>query len=199
MNRMVDYKCDKCGHQSEAFYHSDPPASVQCSELDCEGVAYIYQSVPGEARTTNAQRFDPIVIWQHDTDPNRFSFPGRNNEKCDPGYHAIEIKTMREAQKWQKHINGVYTHQKEWDIERDRMMFADRLKERRADRAAKIAGNPQLEAFNRLMVERQDRKRANRYDHGSQDVHFHIQALEFNQSNRQDWCDKDTGWKSRRG
>ena len=203
MNRVYDYQCEVCGYRFEHFYHSDAPTSLPCeSEVDstlCSGTANRIESVPGEWRPSNAQRFDPIVIWRSNTDPNKFSFPGRNDEPVDAGYHAITITDMYQAQKWSKHINEVLTVQKEFDVERDRAIWADRLRQRREDRANMIRGNPQLEAWNRLMIERQDKKRQNKYDHARPETAFHIQALEMNQSNRQDWCDVDTGWKSRKG
>jgi hypothetical protein len=219
MNGMIDYRCNTCGYRFEHFFHNreEAPETQPCTglvdgttidtdtgvssstQVNCNGTATKYSSVPGEYRPSNAQRFDPIVIWQSDTDPNKFSFPGRSNEPCDPGYHAITIRNMHEAQKWTKHINQVYALEKDIDRERDRIMFNERLQENRRDRAAKVRGNARLEAFNRLMIERQDRKRANKYDHGRSNVNFHMNVLEFDSSNRMDHCDADTtGWKSRK-
>jgi len=198
MNKMVDYRCSECGHEFENFFHSDAPDMQPCPVTECHGSARRYPSMPGEYRPTNAKRFDPIVIWQSDSDPNKFSFPGRSDEPCDAGYHRIEITDMRSAQKWSKKLNHIYSMEKAMDVERDRAIWSERLRSNRADREAKIRGDARMEAFNRAMIERTDKKRQNRYDHKSPDVNFHIQALEFDQSNRQDWCDKDTGWKARR-
>jgi hypothetical protein len=157
-----------------------------------------------------AQRFDPIVVWQSNTDSQRYSFPGRSNEPVPEGYHAVAITNMREADQLVRRVN---------DIERQKMEetralrhtlddagIADRRREEdargwamRADGSKfYIRGNSRAEALQRAAREWADRRREQRRSKASIDPHFHIQVLSFNSGNRNSYSGPETGWRERK-
>jgi hypothetical protein len=81
--------------------------------------------------------------------------------------------------------------------ETHREYFAEQRKKVRDDVNARFSQSSRYLGLRQLMRARSDRKSAERYGKAL-NANFHAQLLEFNQSNMQDWCAEDTGWKSRR-
>lgn len=173
----------------------------------CTGTMLQRASYPGELWSRPARGFEQLSIYEradYDALPDaakrgieRFYVPGRNNETTEAGYRRIDITNMHEYNRWVKRINEHETsrmkdhrsmHEEYWKARRTAM---------RDNVNARIRSSPLLVSLAREVRKRADQKTINRY--GKQlDAKFHSQLLEFNQSNMQDWCDADTGWKSRR-
>ena len=61
----------------------------------------------GLVRDASARRFDDIVVWQSNDDPEKYSYPGQSNEPCPDGYHKIVIQNMRQADQFVRQVNDI--------------------------------------------------------------------------------------------
>lgn len=153
----------------------------------------------GPLRETQARRFEKIMIWQSNTDPDHYSFPGRNDEPCPAEYHPIEITNLSEADQIVSRINDVERRKAAQMRDLNYAALDEQTKRRRDDIAAHIRGNSRAEALFRQVREWGDRVRdQKRSKHHSLDPHFHIQVLSFNSGNRNSYSDPETGWKEKK-
>ena len=131
-------------------------------------------------------------------DQSRYYFPGRNNEPTPAGMMRVDITSMAQYNKFAREVN---------DYERSRMSdhramhkeyFDARRKAMRDHTNARMGSSSSLSRMvSQLIRPRYDDKAHRRYS-GPLDPKFHSHLLEFNQSNMQDYCDKDTRWKATR-
>jgi hypothetical protein len=195
---MIDYLCDACSYRFENFYHSDPPEEQACPHIDCpEGVAKRIHSLPGEYRPTNAQRFDPIVIWVNNDNPDQVSMPGRADEPVQDGYHAVEITNLSQADRWTRHMNNVALREAVNNRAAQKEYFEAMTKERRDNIRAKIGSNPRAKALFEKVCEYTDAKREKKYSK-TLDPRGHFQVVAYDSSNRQGYADRETGWREKR-
>ena len=146
----------------------------------------------------NAQRFEPIVLWVSDTDPDRISVPPRTNLPVDPGYHKIEITNMRQADHWVRKLDRIALRDATDNRAAQKAYFDEVAADRRSSIRAKIRGNAKAEALFAMVTQWIDAKRARRYYGNIGNPNTHFQALSFDSSNRMSWADTDTGWKQRK-
>lgn len=173
---------------------------VTCSECGQELEIGSWPYCPhGSIYEGNARRFDPIVVWASNTDPEKFSFPGQANEPCPPEYHRVEITNLREADRFVSRMNA---------IERAKMMelrdlnyqaLDEQTKRRREDTMARIHFNPKAAALFRAARDYADRRREEkRSRHRNLDPHFHINVLSFDSGNRNSYSGPETGWREKK-
>lgn len=171
--------CDKCGAEVEI---GDWPFCPHGS---------IYHG--------KAQRFDPIVVWQSNTDSEKYSFPGQANEPVPAGYHAVEITNMRQADQLVARVNDI--ERRKMEEMRDMRYALDDagIKERRANEDAKGAISSRAEALRRRVREWTDKRRADkRAARPRIDPQFHINILSFDSGNRNSYSGEETGWKEKK-
>jgi hypothetical protein len=203
------YRCLSCGGEHEEYRTNprDLPYAKVCGCLveagpdgeieKCAAPALRRVTLPGEGVALNARRFEPLVIYRSASDPSKFSFPGRNNEPTEAGYHRVEITNIHDYNKIAKEINGIENRKMSDHREMHRLYWDARRTAMRDHVNARIRHSPLLVSLARLIRSRSDRKSAIRYGKPL-DARFHSQLLEFDQGHIQDYCDKDTGWKSTR-
>ena len=161
----------------------------------------------GSVFPESARRFDPIVVWQSNTDPNHYSGWGaRTNEPVPEGFHKVEITNIRQADQLVRKVN---------DIERQKMEEARRMRyalddagvtDRRREEDARgwvmradgtkfyVRGNSRAEALRRRAREYTDAERARRRaQHPRIDPQFHSQVLSFDSGNRSSYSGPETG------
>jgi hypothetical protein len=195
---MIDFLCDSCSYRFENFFHSDPPDQMPCPHIECAGgVAKRIYSLPGEYRPTNARRFEPIVIWVNNENPDQISIPGRSDEPVQDGYHAVEITDMRTADKYTRHMNNVALRDAINRRAAEKGYWDEITKERRDTIRARIGDNPKARALFEAVCKFVDQRRNRRYSKPL-DPKGHFQVLAFDSSNRQGYADADTGWRERR-
>jgi putative FmdB family regulatory protein len=196
---MVDYLCDSCGYRFENFFHSDAPESQDCPHIECEGgTAKQIHSLPGEHRPINALRFNPIVVWINNDNPDQVSIPGRNDEPVQAGYHAVEIRNISEADRMTRHMNNVTLRDAINQRAAEKQYWEDRTRERRDTIRAQIGGgNAKAAALFKAVCEYTDKKHEGKYNK-TLDPRGHFQALSYDSSNRQGHCDESTNWKQRK-
>jgi len=173
----------------------------------CTGTSVQRVSLPGELWARPARGFEPLVVYEvadyesksddYKRSHNRFYVPGRNNEPTEAGMRRIELTNMHEYNRWVKGANEYETQKMRDHRDMHKEYWGQRRKAMRDNVNARIRHSPLLVSLARLIRARSDTKSNARYGKPL-DAHFHSQLLEFNQSNMQDWCDKDTGWKARR-
>src|SRR5215831_4860788 len=59
----------------------------------------------GSVAGANARRWDDIVVWQSNSDPDKYSFPGQANEAVPEGYHKVVISNLREGDRFTARFN----------------------------------------------------------------------------------------------
>jgi hypothetical protein len=192
---MIDYLCE-CGNRFEMFYHSNPPEEQACNDCEEGGIAKRILSMPGEYRPKNARPFEPIVVWINNEDPNKFSM-ANTNEPVQDGYHAVTINNSREADHFTRGVNAYEREKGQFMREQEKQYFDERLKEQRADRAAKIGSNPRMLALSKEIRERIDAKRAKKYTK-PMDPKAHFNIIDYDSSNREGYRGEETGWKEKR-
>jgi hypothetical protein len=147
----------------------------------------------------NAQRFDSIVVWASNSDPEKFSFPGQSNEPVPQGYHRVEITNLREADRFVSRMNAIERAKMEAARDLNYQALDERTKRRREDTWARIRGNPKAEALFRAAMDWADRRRdEKRSRHRNLDPHFHVNVLSFDSGNRNSYASARTGWKERK-
>ena len=150
-------------------------------------------------RECNAQRWDPIVVWASNSDPDKYSFPGQADEPVPEGYHRVEITNLRQADQFVSRYNDIERHKVEADRDLNHQVFDEQTRRRRDDIAARIRGNARAEALFRATREYTDRHREEkRSKHRHLDPHFHIQVLSFDAGHRNSYSGPETGWRERK-
>jgi len=143
-----------------------------------------------------------VVDYEHKPDDykrthQRFYVPGRNYEPTEPGMIRHDITNMAEYNRFVRTVNAHETQKMSDHREMHREYWGARRRAMRDDVNARIRHEPLLLSLARLMRKRSDQKSNVRYGKPL-NANFHAQLIEFNQGNMQDYCDADTGWKSRR-
>jgi hypothetical protein len=153
----------------------------------------------GETRESNARRWDPIVVWESNTNPDHYSFPGQANEPCPAGYHRVELTDLTQADQFVNRMNEIERRKLEATRDLNHAALDEQTRRRRDDVMARIRGNPRAEALFRQSREWADRVReAKRARHARLDPKFHIQVLSFDSGNRNSYSGAETGWRERK-
>ena len=165
----------------------------------------------GSVRGGNAARFDPIVVWQSNADPDKYSFPGQPNEPVPDGYHKVEITNLREGDHFVSRFNELERRRLEGGRELRRTLDDAGVKDRRAEEDARgyvvradgskfyVRGNARAEALQRAARIWADKLRERRRaQHSRIDPHFHSNVLSFDSGNRSSYSGAETNWRERK-
>lgn len=219
-SRTATYRCTSCGGDHEEYRQSarDLPYATVCgcaveatdqnAELTtCTAPALRRVVYPGEGVALNARRFEQLSVfevhdWENRSDDfkrshQRYYVPGRNYEPTEPGYVRHDLTNIQQYNSFIKTVNAHELQKMRDHRNMHREYWGARRKALREDVNARLRPLPLLMSIARMVRARSDQKSDRRYG-GSLDPKFHAQLIEFNQSNMQDWCDKETGWKPRR-
>ena len=223
VSRTATYHCLHCDGEHEEF-RQDPrqlPYAKVCgcavdstsedgSLATCTAPALRRVTYPGEGVPVNARRFEPLCIYEradYDSIPadtrrslQKYYVPGRNNEPTEPGMKRIEITNIHDYNRVIKQINAHEVDKMDAHRAMHREYFGARRKAMREDVDARVGPqryHPLVQMLRRAMRARSDAKFNQRYGKRL-DSQFQSQLIERNQSNMQDFCAEDTGWKSRR-
>lgn len=152
----------------------------------------------GAIREADARRFDPIVVWQSDSESDKYSFPGQAEEPVPEGYHRVEITNLREADRLVQRVNAI---ERAKSIEMRALNYQaldEQVKIRRESTLAHIRGNPRAEALFRAAREWADRRRAEKRSQQRMEPNFHINVFSFDSGNRNSYSGPETGWRERK-
>lgn len=176
--------CSECGQELQI---GDYPFCKNGS-----GHESIYES--------NAQRFDPIIL--HKSATGEYSFPGHSSDPTPAGFERIEIKNMRQAEHYTREINSIERGKMSDKRELNRLYFEEKTKDRREGIDAEMKRRGLSGRALELAMKARayaDKKHDRRFSSARAfGANFHIQALEFNQSNRMPYAGPETGYKDRR-
>lgn len=171
-----------------------------CPECGAEAAIGDWPWCPhGSIHEGRAQRFDPIVVWQSNTDMEKFSFPGQSNEPVPEGYHRVEITDLRQADKFVSKMNDIERRRMEETRDMRYALDDAGIRERRRNEDARGAVNARAEVLRRRVREWADRIRDRRRgQHPRIDPQFHINVLSFDSGNRNSYSGPETGWRERK-
>ena len=151
----------------------------------------------GSIYERNAQRWDAIVVWQSNSDAEKYSFPGQASEPCPEGYHRVELTNLREADQFVSRFNGIERRKLEGEREMRHALDDAGVRERRAAEDARGVGSAQAAALRRaarVWADRlRERRRAFRVD-----PHFNINVLSYDSGHRNSYSGPETGWRERK-
>ena len=153
----------------------------------------------GSIHEGDARRFDPIVVWQSNTDAEKYSFPGQPNEPVPGGYHKVEITNMRQADQFVSRMNDRERRKME-ELRDTRYALDDAgIKQRRYEEDVKGAPSARHAALRRAVREWADKMRERRRAaHPRIDPQFHNNALSFDSGSRSSYSGPETGWRERK-
>lgn len=153
----------------------------------------------GSIYEQNAMRFESIVVWQSNTDSEKYSFPGRSNEPCPPDYHRVEVTNLRQADQLVRRVNDI--ERRKMEETRDMRYALDDagIRERRRNEDAAGLNSHRAEALRRRVREWTDKLRERRREaHPRIDPHFHINVLSFDSGNRTSYSGPETKWREKK-
>ena len=160
----------------------------------CQGSADAHRPI----RELNARRWEPIVVWEADAEPGKFSYPGQSDEPVPEGYHRVELLNLREADLFVKRVNGIERGKAELDRRLNYQAIDEAVQRRRRDTEARIRGNPRAEALYRAARDWADKRRELIRARHRMEPNFHIQVLSFDSGNRNSYSGPETGWRERK-
>ena len=145
----------------------------------------------------NAKRFEAAVVWQSTTDPNKYQFPGSVTDICPAGYRPITLDSIRAMEQFTKKFNELERLRLAEERGYQQLFFDKMIRERRAAALEKMWHNPRAIALLRACAAYVDKKRERKYAQKIE-PNFHLQALEFDASNRPAYNGPDTDWKDKK-
>ena len=176
---------------------------MNCPECGIELSIGLWPYCPhGSILNRDAANFPPIVLHQ-DAATGEYSFPASASEPVPDGYRKIEIRNMREADRYVREIGSSERSKLVEMRENNRLYFEERRKETRERVDAEMRRRGLTSGRALLLRDRVrqyvDRKHAERYSSArSLDLNFHNQALSFDSSNRQGHSGPETNWRNRK-
>jgi hypothetical protein len=151
----------------------------------------------GQIRETNAKNFDAIVVWQSNSDPDKYSFPGQANESVPEGYHPVSITNIRQADQFCNRFNALERTRLETERQMRWAIDDAGIKERRANEDARGTVSTRADAMRRAVREWADRKREAKRT-GRIDPRFHNNVLSFDSGHRNSYSGEETRWRERK-
>ena len=174
-----------------------PDPCVVCGRLCLVGMYPVCgrrgPSGHGWMRADPAQRFDPIVVhWNPATQSYRF--PGSADAQMPSGFVKKELRNFSEVRRFQRHWNTLERARVDRVVSRD-IARIDALdaKNRPELRQAMQHMDPYMRDFAELSMRMNDMKRPKMFE-----PNCHIEAMEFDSSNREEHRDARTGWRGRK-
>ena len=164
----------------------------------------------GPIRELNARRFESIVVWQSNSDPEKFSYPGDVHEAPPEGYHAIEITNLPQADRFVHEVNRIERVKSEQSRQMRYTLDDAGVKDRRAEEDARgwvmrgdgtkfyVRGNARAEALQKAVREWADKRREQKRSRHSSEPNFHINILSFDSGNRNSYSGPETNWRERK-
>lgn len=202
---------EKIEHQIK---NPDGTVTIELEEVElapalevCTGTMLQRESHLDPSWARPARAFEALVIYERQgydqmsadfkRGHDRYYIPGRNNEPTEPGMKRIEITNIHQYNQVSKAINTYETNKMRDHRAMHEEYWKARRKAMRDNVDARIRHNPLMMSLSRMIRKRSDQKSAVRYGKAL-DAHFHAQLIEYDQGKIQDYCDADTGWKSKR-
>jgi phage FluMu protein Com len=144
------------------------------------------------AREEKAQPTEPTVV--HLNAAGEVRFPGRSDAPLPPGFEKVELRTIRERDRFERSINARENGKYAIYMENRERVYAEVERQNRSDLRARMTNMSNLgRDFARVAMERSNNKPRPRFDAG-----FMIEANHMNASNRGGECSERTGWRRKK-
>jgi hypothetical protein len=172
------------------FTMAGNPHGGPCSSQQLRGFTQKVSLVVCVFLRRDACHFEPVVI--HRNADGEVSFPGRSDEPPEPGYERVELRTLHEVRKFEKHMNrkeyAKWAEYQEAYQQKREEVVANR---RREIYACMPSMSPLGRALAKLAMEKTDSAPKPKFEPG-----FRVKV--FSDDNIRPWCDEDTGFRNRR-
>ncbi len=159
---------------------------VKC--VKCKGIADTWIDV----HETHAQASEATVI--HRSASGELRFPGRADAPVPAGFEKVELRTVRERDRFEREQNQTENRKHSDFMELRERSYAEVERRNRSDLRSEMARMSNLgRDFARLAMERSNQKPQPRFDAG-----FHLDVNHQDARNRGEVSER-TGWKKKRG
>lgn len=131
----------------------------------------------------------PIVV--HRDEKGNFRFPGAPDAKVPKHFEKVELKTIKEVEKFEREVNQRLRGEAQRHQENEEQYYAGVKKHLRGElQNAMRSFTPRGRDFARFVMALNDAKKKK-----STEVGFHTEILHNDQGNREAYRDERTGWK----
>ncbi len=195
------YRCEEpaigCVEGLPVCFEHKPVPCEKCGRLVLIGMYPMCgrggASDHGWMRDSPAQRFDPIVVHYNPV-TKQYRFPGAGDAPAPKGFERQELRNFSEVRRFQKRWNESERKRVE------RVVYSDLARIDAIDaqnrpelRQAMQHMSPYQRDFAEVAMRANDARRPKMFDPG-----VHIEAMEFDASNRDEHRDARTGWRGRK-
>lgn len=177
---LHDFHCATCGKVYEQM------VSWDTEEAKC-GCGATALRVFISRRAYHAQAFDPVLVYRDKS--GHFRFPGRNDGRAPKGYEPVLLRTAAEVRKFTRSVNVKERERYFQHKERTEAAFAPWLASARSELRQKMQHmTPYGRALAEASMQANDQQSSvdTKFDPG-----FHLEAFEFDSSNREAQGDHD--------
>lgn len=99
MPKMLDLECRNCGAEVDDLFFLKVPNHI--IHLECGGEMDLVYRL--RSRSAQWSDRDAVVVFQDKE--GHYRFPGRNDVETPKGYQRVELKSLREVEKFEKSAN----------------------------------------------------------------------------------------------
>lgn len=206
--RKYDYRC-AAGHIFERLVDSEcPPQACECGAA----AEVVWIKFPGTVHGSNAQRFDPVVVFKKPD--GTYAFPGRSNDQTPAGMQRVELTSAQAVRRFEKQENARVKQQNEARLEREDRQFGKVKGTRRAMLRQQMDGSLPIEKptgekvyhkfsgpgrkFAEFAMKKSDDRPSLSKQAEKFEPNFHVEAFSVDSANRLPHNDVDTGLKDRK-
>ncbi len=148
-------------------------------------------------KSENAARFRPVVVFRKAD--GTYRFPGRADERTPRGCVRVELKDIQAVRKFEKQENQRLKTIHEASMARRGANYEAEKKERREMlKSALSRMSPRARKFAEFAMSMSDAKESYSHRAAQYEAGFRIDAFSNDRSNRSEFADIDTRWKSKR-
>ena len=134
----------------------------------------------------------PIVV--HVAKDGTFRCPGHTNAKCPAGYERRELRTVRDVEAFERHANARIRSEAGQHQENEERFYSQVRKKLRGELRQEMQHFSNFgRDLARFVMAHNDSRNKDVKDAG-----FHVEVLHYDQTNRDPYRDRETGWKERK-
>lgn len=100
--RMLDYDCHVCGHQIRDQLFMEVPDVYPCPQC---GAAMDRAWYVLRRQSTQWSDADSVVVYKDAS--GQIRYPGRNDQPTPAGYERVQLRSLREVDKFEREHNVV--------------------------------------------------------------------------------------------
>lgn len=186
---IYHYSCEEHGLFELILPLSKWDDRMPCPKPECGKISEQVVLPAGSA----GEFSEPIVI--HVAADGAIRFPGRGDATVPAGFERRELRTIRQIESFERQMNTRLRSESDRHNSREERYFGEIRAHLRGELRQRMQGmSEQGREFARLAMKLNDARCRKPTECG-----FHLEILNFDQSNREAHSDDRTGWKRKHG